>query len=187
MLALATHLHNNDGKTRCCLCNKEKRTDLSIHTCQQHGELRCKNCQKQNKHALCDTHVIATTNTGCSPNTAVTTPLFLSPPAKRKHSHLSSIQRHSIVVLGHLQFPTNTISRLVPCSPPTVRHWQQHYHQHSNVKDAHRSGIHTYAYSYNTIWSYTHTHGLEFDKVKVKLVLCRNCFFVRVIWWPFAQ
>jgi transposase len=65
-------------------------------------------------------------------------PLF--PSHAGDHAHLPLVQRAACVVLRKEGHSTSETAKMLSVSEPTVRHWNEHYDEHKNVADEHRSG-----------------------------------------------
>lgn len=74
------------------------------------------------------------------PATAAPAPLPLFERETSTHSHLSTEQRWSIVLLHKQTRDNAAIAKEVSCDVRSVRHWLDHYEHHGSVEDAPRSG-----------------------------------------------
>jgi hypothetical protein len=94
-----------------------------LYKCELNGEMRCKQCQRDNKH----NHNIPRQNT----QEENTQPIFH--PTLTIHSHLSIEKRAAIVAFHRIGMDKYKIMKYIACSMPTVNHWIKHYNQHFNV------------------------------------------------------
>ncbi len=109
--------------TKCDVCKKWVKRVTRLHKCESNGEMRCKDCQRDNKH----NHTIQHQN---SPQNNIK-PIFH--PTLTIHSHLSVEKRAAIVAFHRIGMPKPNIMRYLACSMPTVNHWIKHYNKHFNV------------------------------------------------------
>ena len=108
---------------KCEVCNHDVRSPHKRHKCELNGEMRCKQCQRDNKH----NHNIHTQQT----QTEHIKPVFH--PTLTIHSHLSFEKRAAIVAFHRIGMDKYKIMKYLACSMPTVNHWIKHYNQHFTV------------------------------------------------------
>lgn len=107
------------------LCPSCQKWKAATH---KHGT-KCNDCHHQQQRQSADTPAAAASSSQ---------PLFERDTST--HSHLSTEQRWSIVLLHKLKRDDAAIAQQVSCDLRSVRHWVEHYKEHGNVDDLRRSG-----------------------------------------------
>jgi hypothetical protein len=102
----------------CALCNVIPHHPHKLHRCKVGGEMRCKQCQRDNNH----NHNQFASSTSSQP--LQQQPIF---DKSSEHHRISIPQRYTIIILYLLNKSEEEISQIVNCHVKSVRRWIHHF------------------------------------------------------------
>jgi hypothetical protein len=106
------------SKPKCESCNVIPHHPHTLYRCKIGGEMRCKQCQRDNNHHHNQT------SSSTSSKQQQQSPIF---EKSSEHHRISIPQRYTIIILHLLNKSEEEISQIVNCHVKSVRRWIHHF------------------------------------------------------------